>query len=158
MQQLFQLLIAAPLMSFCLFGCGTPIQSESLVQPRVVTEQYHTLRLEIADDAEERRDGLMFRTSLDEDAGMLFVFEQESPRSFWMKNTLIPLDVLYINSSFEIVDIKNMPPCGDLDPCPSYPSAAPAQYALEINGGRATELNIRIGDTLRFFDTSLSSS
>ncbi len=102
------------------------------------------LEVEIADDDRERQRGLMERTELAEDAGMLFVFEREQPLSFWMKNTLIPLSVAYIDSDGRIVDIQDMEP---LDTT-SHPSAEPAQYALEVNQGFYEERGIEVGDTV----------
>lgn len=90
--------------------------------------------VEIADDAAERTTGLMFRETLAEDAGMLFVFEQEQSLAFWMKNTLIPLDILYFAANGEMVSWTTMVPC-TADPCETYPSAGPAQYALEVPAG-----------------------
>ena len=100
------------------------------------------LQVEIADDGRERRRGLMERTELAENAGMLFVFEREKTLSFWMKNTLIPLSVAYIDADGRIVDIQDMEP---LDTT-SHPSAEPAQYALEVNQGFYEEHGIEVGD------------
>jgi uncharacterized membrane protein (UPF0127 family) len=104
-------------------------------------------RVEIADTADSRNLGLMRRTSLAEDAGMLFVFESEVTRYFWMRNTLIPLDILYIAANGTIVDIQTMPPCVS-EPCKTYPSRAKAQYALEINAGEAQKRGIDVGQTV----------
>ena len=106
------------------------------------------LEVEIADDDRERQRGLMERTELAENAGMLFVFEQEQPLSFWMKNTLIPLSVAYIDSDGRIIDIQDMEP---LDTT-SHPSAEPAQYALEVNQGFYEEHGIEVGDTAKLPD------
>ena len=103
------------------------------------------VRVEIADDNAERSKGLMHRTSLGEERGMLFVFNQEAILSFWMKNTLIPLSVAYIDSEGVIVDIQRMEPLDD-EP-PNYTSAEPAQYALEVNQGFFEERGIEVGDT-----------
>jgi uncharacterized membrane protein (UPF0127 family) len=84
----------------------------------------------------------MERTELDENAGMLFVFDREAPRSFWMRNTLIPLSIAYIASDGRIVDIQDMQP---LDEAP-HPSAAPAQYALEVNQGFFEDNGVEVGD------------
>jgi uncharacterized membrane protein (UPF0127 family) len=101
------------------------------------------LSVEIADDPAEQQRGLMERTELAENAGMLFVFEQEQQRSFWMKDTLIPLSIAYIDSGGRIIDIQDMEP---LDTTP-HPSAEPAQYALEVNQGFYEEHGIEVGDT-----------
>lgn len=76
---------------------------------------------------------------------MLVLFPNEAPRSFWMKNTLLPLDIIYIGGDRRIVKISQAAPCR-ADPCAGYPSLHPAQYVLEINGGLSEELGIRAGD------------
>lgn len=111
-------------------------------------EKLITIKVEIADDNQERDDGLMFREALGKNSGMLFVFEDEDYRSFWMKNTLIPLDILFINDDLEIVDIKNAVPCKE-DPCALYKSSAPARYALEINSNFTIENGVNTGDKLQ---------
>ena len=103
------------------------------------------INVEIADDNQERMRGLMFREHLNENNGMLFVFENEERQIFWMKNTLIPLDMIFININFKIVDIKHAVPCEE-NPCPLYESSKPAKYVLEVNGNFTTRDNIKIGD------------
>jgi len=102
------------------------------------------VRVEIADTDAERQTGLMGRTTLEADAGMLFVFDQEQTLSFWMKDTLIPLSIAYIDSEKRIVDIQDMQPLDDLPP--QYVSAEPAQYALEVNQGFFEERGVTVGD------------
>jgi len=91
----------------------------------------HRLRVEIADDPAERSRGLMHRAAIGEDDGMLFVYAQEAPRSFWMENTSIPLSIAYLDLSGRILNIEHMIP---FDRSP-VPSAGPALYALEVNQG-----------------------
>lgn len=106
--------------------------------------------VEIADEQHEQNQGLMFRENLEWDRGMFFVFEDERMLSFWMKNTLIPLDMLFIDADFRIVDIKeNVSPCKE-DPCPSYPSKKPAKYVLEVNAGFVLKNDIKIDDMVSF--------
>ena len=105
------------------------------------------INAEIADDSNEMEKGLMFREKLNENDGMLFVFDDESYQAFWMKNTLIPLDMIFIDKNFEIIDIKNAHPC-KVEPCDLYKSAKPAKYVLEVNGGFAAKNNIKTGDKL----------
>lgn len=92
------------------------------------------VRVEIAADRASREKGLMGRTSLADGDGMLFVFEGEQPLGFWMKNTLIPLDIIYFDGRGEFVSSATMAPC-QADPCATYPSAAPASFALEVPSG-----------------------
>jgi uncharacterized membrane protein (UPF0127 family) len=108
------------------------------------------VRAEIADDLIEQSRGLMHRTALAEDRGMLFVYDEERDRSFWMKNTQIPLSIAYMDSEGRIVDIQDMKPLDD-DP-PHYVSAEPARYALEVNRGFFEERNVEVGDTARLPD------
>lgn len=104
--------------------------------------------VEIADDQEKQALGLMFRRSMPEDHGMLFIFPAEAPRSFWMKNTRIPLDIMYFSSELRLVSVaENAQPCRT-ERCPAYPSAGPAQYVLELNAGKASELGVEAGDPL----------
>jgi uncharacterized membrane protein (UPF0127 family) len=106
-------------------------------------------RVEIADDDSERARGLMFRDRMDADAGMLFLFEQQGPQAFWMKNTRIPLDILYFDNSWTLVGWSlDTPPCSLGNQCPSYPSQAPARYVLELNAGTAARIGAQFGDRL----------
>ena len=90
--------------------------------------------------------GLMERESLAEDRGMIFIFSDEKIRSFWMKNTLIPLDLIFMAADGRVVDIKkDFLPCQS-DPCETYSSAGPAKYVLEINAGQVDKNNIKPGD------------
>jgi YVTN family beta-propeller protein len=105
--------------------------------------------IDVADDPHEQERGLMFRKSLESNNGMFFVYEDLENRTFWMKNTLIPLDMIFIDNNLRIVDIKeNVQPCLQENPCPSYPSIRPAKYVLEVNGGFVRENGVKIGDTL----------
>ena len=106
------------------------------------------VEVEIADDTAEQRRGLMERTELAENAGMLFVFDREEPRSFWMRNTLVPLSIAYIASDGRIVDIQDMQPLDET----SHPSAEPAQYALEVNQGFFAERGIEVGNVVEIPD------
>lgn len=108
------------------------------------------IRLELADTDSDRVQGLMFRDHLAQDAGMLFVFEREGLWPFWMKDTFIPLDMIWLDSSGTIVDIRpNVQPCR-LDPCPSYWPRSASRAVLEVNAGFASARGLKIGDTLEF--------
>ncbi len=102
------------------------------------------VQVEIADSPEEQARGLMDRTALGEDRGMLFVFPEEDERSFWMRNTLIPLSIAYLDSEGRIVDIQDMKALDDVPP--HYVSAEPARYALEVNRGFFEERGVEVGD------------
>lgn len=109
-----------------------------------------TIRLELADTEAGRIEGLMFRDFLAEDAGMLFIFEREGLWPFWMKNTFIPLDMIWLDSNGVIVDIRaNVQPCR-LDPCPSYWPRSAARAMLEINAGLAAKHGLKSGNRLGF--------
>ncbi len=104
--------------------------------------------VEVAADDEARARGLMFRDSLAANRGMFFVFRREEPRAFWMMNTRIPLDIIYLDSNLRVVSIvENARPCRRT-PCPSYPSRAPARFVLELNAGQVAALDLVIGDQL----------
>lgn len=100
--------------------------------------------LEIAETDEQRRIGLMNRLSLPRDHGMLFVFEREEMQSFWMKNTHIPLDIIFLDARGRVVAVKAMKP-RDLT---TVWSGAPAMYAIEVNRGAAAESQINVGDVM----------
>lgn len=105
--------------------------------------------VEIADDDTERVRGLMFRDSLDDGTGMLFIHEAEEPQAYWMKNTRIPLDILYFDAGRKLVtQQRNVPPCSAGDACPSYPSDQPARFVLELNAGEAERLKLQDGAEL----------
>ena len=107
--------------------------------------------VEVADDDAERARGLMYRDAIDAGNGMLFIHEAEEPQAYWMKNTKIPLDILYFDGSRKLVSQqRDVPPCSLGDACPSYPSKAPAQYVLELNAGEAARLKLQDGAELTF--------
>ena len=114
-----------------------------------VTVGSATFQAEIVETAHERAQGLMFRRELSPDRGMLFV-QPPGPAVFWMKNTYIPLDLLYFDTAGRLTQIvTEVPPCKTLD-CPIYPSdTANIRYILEINAGAAAQRGIRVGDRLR---------
>ncbi len=106
--------------------------------------------VEVADDEAERARGLMFRDELPAGRGMLFIHPREEPQAYWMKNTRIPLDILYFDDARQLVSQqRDVPPCSLGDRCPPYPSDAPARYVLELNAGEATKLGLANGAQLR---------
>jgi uncharacterized protein len=110
----------------------------------------YKFRAEIADTPEKRAMGLMFREFIPNDYGMLFIFPDEDIRSFWMKNCKVHLDIIYLDSNKQVVDIHaDVPPCKS-EPCTSYISKKPARYVLELRGKRAEELDLKTGDSIFF--------
>ncbi|HEX7768555.1 MAG TPA: DUF192 domain-containing protein [Dokdonella sp.] len=104
--------------------------------------------IEIAEDDASRSQGLMHRTEMANDHGMLFIFQDDAPRAFWMKNTKIALDMLFFDAERRLVSVqRDVPPCL-ADPCRGYSSGAPARYVLELNAGQATKLGLHPGDEL----------
>jgi len=110
----------------------------------------HRFQVEVADTPEERAEGLMFRESLNEDEGMLFVYEEEGNRSFWMKNTYIPLDIIFLDSNLKVINIEkaNPEPNTSDENLKRYRSEKPTQYVLEINQNRSKEIGLEHGDRI----------
>ncbi|MGE3537190.1 MAG: DUF192 domain-containing protein [Candidatus Tectimicrobiota bacterium] len=143
------------LLALCCLGlltAQTPLARQEVRITRGAAAQVLArFTVEIADTPETWARGLMERVSLAPEAGMLFVFPEVAPRGFWMMNTWIPLDMLFIGADRRIINIQaNAMPCIPPRPCRTYPSAAPAQYVLEIAGGRAAALGIQAGDEVHF--------
>ncbi len=131
---------------------GSSVKNDrSQMAQSTVTIKGHTFNAAVARSHQEQQIGLMNVTAdeLGQDEGMLFVFSSERPLSFWMKNTLIPLDIAFINASGRIVRIHTMKAL-DLS---SYASGTPAMYALEVHAGRFAALSIVEGDTVEFGDS-----
>ena len=105
------------------------------------------VEVEVADDMDEMAKGLMGRTALAEDAGMLFVYPEERELSFWMRDTLIPLSIAFMDGEGRIIDIQDMKALDDRPP--HYTSAEPARYALEVNKGFFDERGVKVGDRAR---------
>lgn len=106
----------------------------------------HCFKVEIADTPKERETGLMFVTQLDKNKGMLFIYPGLGEYSFWMKNTFIPLDTVWLDSQRKVVYVsKNTQPCVTED-CPSIGSEVLSQYVLEINGGLIDIIGLKVGD------------
>lgn len=110
--------------------------------------------VEVADTPGKRSMGLQYRKELGSDRGMIFLFPAESPQSFWMKNTPIPLDMIFIDRERTIVGIVEQTVPFSLD---SRAVAAPSQFVLEINGGLAKKHGIQTGDTVRFEDIPIQN-
>jgi hypothetical protein len=96
----------------------------------------------------ERAHGLMYREQMENNRGMLFIFPIEGFYDFWMKNTLIPLDIIWLDENYQVVDVKNnAAPCLQ-ESCPSFVSSREAKFVLEINGGQTDKIGLKVGDYL----------
>jgi len=129
---------------FSLGACAAP---SSLTTHSVELRGQHFF-IELATNNAARERGLMARTALAADHGMLFVFASSAPQAFWMKNTLIALDILYFDDARKLVSVqRDVPPC-TADPCPVYPSSGAARYVLELPAGTAQRIGVKPGDQL----------
>lgn len=130
-------------MFWAMWGCaslgwGTTADSENLLSLQV---DGHRFQVEIADTESERNRGLMYREKLGKNRGMLFVYPDEQPRSFWMKNTPLPLSIAFLSKNGEVLRIADLVPFSQA----TVSSIRPAMYALEVNRGRFSDLEIEKG-------------
>ena len=148
MNDLLKLGVVVAIVAIALAGFALTKSSEP-AGSAVVFQSGARLTVEIAQTQDELELGLMYRTGLPADAGMLFVFEQSNIYPFWMKNTKIPLDMMWVDSNRTIVAVKeNVPPC-TADPCPVYDPGAAARYVIEANAGYAANHSIAAGQPVR---------
>lgn len=146
------------LAAFCLLltsigaGHSQAASSDNALETGVLrvsdAETSYDFAVEIADTNASRARGLMFRESMAPDAGMLFIYPESQIASFWMKNTLIPLDMIFIRETGEVVQIAREAVPGSLK---SIRSDMPVRAVLEINGGLAEALDIEVGDRVTLF-------
>ena len=115
--------------------------------PRICNKNNNCILFELARTTEELRLGLMFRERLDENAGMLFDYGSPKYVNIWMLNTLIPLDIIFINNGIILKIIEDAQPC-KAKPCRLYNSEYPVNFVLEINSGRSKKMNLKIGQKL----------
>lgn len=128
---------------FTLLGCNSNEQNS------VIFKDYK-FNVELAITADERSTGLMNRANLDKDKGMLFIFKEQDVYPFWMKNTLIPLDIIWIDKDMKVVYInQDTGPCKS-DPCESFNPGVAAKYVLELNSGIADDIGLAVGHELQF--------
>lgn len=135
---------AAALALCCLLGCERPYVSPMGLPTVQMQIGRHTYTLEVAKTEAHRRRGLMMRDSIPQRWGMIFVFPDEDYRSFWMKNTRIPLDILYLDAGGRVVSIHRMLPHVETGTW----SEGPAMYAIELNAGEAEAAGVKRGDVL----------
>ena len=151
-----QLLMRSGLLGACLLALvlsistKAPAGQDSLVQ--ISTPHGLIIQAEVADTTEKRAKGLMYRDSLAKDRGMLFTFAEPQLWTFWMKNTRIPLDIIWMDGKKRIVHIeRNVPTCSRTDDgCPQYQPNDNAMYVLELAAGVADALKLQRGSVLKF--------
>jgi len=121
--------------------------------PRVILPDGYVVQVEVAAEDDTRAQGLMYRDRVREGFGMLFFFRTSEIYPFWMKNTLIPLDIIWIGEDRKVVDVKaGVPPC-QVEPCTSYAPSGRAKYVLELGSGVAAQHAVRVGSQLRLEGT-----
>ncbi len=147
------------LITFLLWGCVTekPVSSQSPTNPNqgknlpitaTININQEIIELEVAKTPEQQATGLMFRTNLPKNRGMIFPFSPPRITRFWMKNTLIPLDIIFLRQGVIQSISAQTPPCKQ-DPCPSYGPFTDIDQVIELTSGRATQLNLKKGDHLK---------
>jgi len=151
--KLFQTVLTILIITGLALACaGCTVKIENLTQNKTLPATYRvtvgntTVYAEAANTPAKWEIGLMNRTYLNEDAGMLFIFPIQIQQSLWMKNMRIPLDIVFITADNHVLEIyASVPPCTS-DPCPLYTSSAPVKYALEVNSGFCARHSIASGD------------
>lgn len=125
-------------------GQMLPISAQATIAGNIID-------LEVTRTPEQQALGLMYRTSLPDNRGMLFEFSPPQPVSFWMKNVNIPLDMIFLRQGIVKAIAAKVPPC-NANPCPTYGPGKPIDQVIELRGGRAAELGLKVGDriTIRF--------
>ncbi len=157
MKRTVLLLLAGVLGVLLLAAVGLPSSAGPFERTRAelrTGKRVVLLDVELAQTEDQRARGLMRRRSLARNAGMLFLFDEQSRGGFWMKNTRIPLDILYLDEGGQVVSIHRMKP---YDTKTNTVSARPAQYAIELNAGRAAEVGVIAGDVLQVPTTARQS-
>jgi hypothetical protein len=129
---------------------ASPAATPAPALPHIVFPDNYRVLVEVAADDDTRQQGLMYRDRLQDGAGMIFLFAKPGDYPFWMKNTLIPLDLIWIDEGHKIVHVAHdVPPC-KADPCPNVPPNATASSVLEVAAGVAAKHHLANGQTLRF--------
>lgn len=135
---------------FFLFICVPACSCRGDKKMNKVCFKGRCVNVEIVEKQEDLRQGLQFRKFLEHDAGMFFILHESKRHSFWMKDTLIPLDIIWIDKEQKVVHISaDTPPCKK-GPCPIFTPLTPASYVLEVNAGYAAVLGAQAGDVVEF--------
>ena len=145
-----------PLTSLAKYGCVGALLSliffsaATGAEMKTVSLRGATFMVEVAETSEQQSRGLMFRKSMPQDSGMLFVFEEEEIQPFYMKNTFIPLDIIWMDKDKRIVFIKKRAPACNGDKYELIDPGKKARYVLELNAGASDSIGLQIGDMARF--------
>lgn len=162
-------------LSVLLMGCSTPTPAVSpsatpnsqmtpsvnLGQKLPITAQAvigrNPIELEVAQTPQQQAIGLMHRTAIPDNRGMLFLFNSPQPVSFWMKNVRVPLDMIFMKDGVVKAISAAVPPC-TTDPCPTYGPRTPINQVIELRGGRAAQLGLKVNDkvNIKFLDSQHS--
>jgi uncharacterized membrane protein (UPF0127 family) len=129
-------------------GAGEAAREKAARRAEVRFPRGRAFAAEIADTPARWREGYMFRREVGENEGMIFVFPVADFHPFWMKNTLVPLDIIWMDDGFRVLHVETAPPCR-ADPCPSYGPPRKARFVLEVRAGSAKQDGLKIGDQLR---------
>ncbi|MCD6109620.1 DUF192 domain-containing protein [bacterium] len=146
--KIFQSLLVGTFISLFLFtGCNFSGEKQVVFK---TDKGISTYKVEVADTKEERMKGLMNRENLDENRGMIFIYDKEVKPAFWMKNTLIPLDMVFMDKDFKVVDyFVDVQPC-KVDLCTHYIPSNNAQYIVELNAGQIEKIGLTRGDIAEY--------
>jgi len=146
--KIFQSLLVVSFVSLFLFvGCGSGGEKQLVFK---TDGGITTYKVEVADTKEKRTEGLMYRESLDADKGMIFIYDKEVKPAFWMKNTLISLDMIFMDKDFKVVDyFVDVQPCKS-EPCAHYIPSSNAQYIVELNAGQIGKMGLTRGDIAEY--------
>jgi len=145
-----KLFLGAIILSFFLIIVLHAVNNKESFEPKKICFQENCFFVEVADTPEKRAQGLMFRQELADDGGMLFIFPEQGIYSFWMKNTLIPLDIIWIDKEQKVVFIKqDALPC-KTDICPSNNPEKEAKYVLELKAGIVEAIGLEAADKFSF--------
>jgi len=151
MRRLFRLALSALFLALALACKATPpTDSASALHlpPSVILPDGETIQVDLATTPQQQARGLMFVKALPADRGMLFLFDTDEQRPFWMKDCFIALDLVWLDENFTVVDIsRDVPPC-QADPCPNYFPSRPIRNVLELQGGLSASHRLSIGDRL----------
>lgn len=146
--------VALGALLFSLAACSDPntVKLEDYNTRDVTLPGGEAIHAEVVSTQAQVEKGLMFRTSLAPDRGMLFLFSKEGPQTFWMYQTLIPLDIIWMDSNKRMVEIvTGAPPCRtEAAQCPNFGGNAPSLFVLEVPAGSVARYHLKVGDVIRF--------